>query len=135
MHKLSGARIEVFCLEPHDPAPTTSGRSPSRAAAHVHRGQPQEVEKGYVEINFERGGCAERLRAWIVEDHGRECVVRFEWTAPMTFGQLLEYLGRIPIPPYLNREREIDNTLPDGLFEVRRFGGRTDRRAAFHARG
>ena len=29
----------------------------------------------------------------------------------MTFGQLLEYLGRIPIPPYLNREsEEIDNT-------------------------
>ena len=29
----------------------------------------------------------------------------------MTFGELLEYLGRIPIPPYLNREsEEIDNT-------------------------
>ena len=29
----------------------------------------------------------------------------------MTFGQLLEYLGRIPIPPYLNREsEEIDYT-------------------------
>ena len=25
----------------------------------------------------------------------------------MTFGQLLEYLGRIPIPPYLNRESEL----------------------------
>jgi S-adenosylmethionine:tRNA ribosyltransferase-isomerase len=41
----------------------------------------------------------------------REHIVRFEWNAPMTFGQLLEYLGRIPIPPYLNREsEEIDNT-------------------------
>ena len=38
-------------------------------------------------------------------------LVRFEWSAPLTFGQLLECLGRIPIPPYLNREsEEIDNT-------------------------
>ena len=32
MHKPSGARIEVFCLEPHDP--TMSGRSPSREPAN-----------------------------------------------------------------------------------------------------
>ena len=112
MHKPSGARIEVFCLEPHDPADY------ERAFAVVGRcewscivGNRKKWKEGYVEINFERGGCAEHLRAWIVEDHGRECVVRFEWTAPMTFGQLLEYLGRIPIPPYLNREsEEIDYT-------------------------
>ena len=68
MHKPSGARIEVFCLEEH-------------------------------------------LRAWLVENRGREHTVRFEWSAAMTFGQLLEYLGRIPIPPYLNREsEEIDYT-------------------------
>ena len=112
MHKLFGARIEVFCLEPHDPADyeravaVTGGCTWSCIV-----GNRKKWKEGYVEINFERGGCAEHLRAWIVEDHGRECVVRFEWTAPMTFGQLLEYLGRIPIPPYLNREsEEIDNT-------------------------
>ena len=112
MHKLSGARIEVFCLEPHDPADyerafaVTGGCTWSCIV-----GNRKKWKEGYVEINFERGGCAEHLRAWIVEDHGRECVVRFEWTAPMTFGQLLEYLWRIPIPPYLNREsEEIDNT-------------------------
>ncbi|MDE6862180.1 MAG: S-adenosylmethionine:tRNA ribosyltransferase-isomerase, partial [Alistipes sp.] len=46
-----------------------------------------------------------------VERGVREHIVRFEWTADMTFGQLLEHLGRIPIPPYLNRDsEEIDNT-------------------------
>ena len=70
-------------------------------------GNRKKWKEGYVEINFD----GEYLRAWIVEDHGRECVVRFEWSAPMSFGQLLEHLGRIPIPPYLNREsEEIDNT-------------------------
>ena len=52
-----------------------------------------------------------RIEAWLVENRGREHTVRFEWSAAMTFGQLLEYLGRIPIPPYLNREsEEIDYT-------------------------
>ena len=52
----------------------------------------------------------------------------------MTFGQLLEHLGRIPIPPYLNRESRGDRqyALPDRLFQIRRFGGRADGGAALH---
>ena len=38
-------------------------------------------------------------------------MVRFTWDAALSFGQLLEHLGRIPIPPYLGRDsEEIDNT-------------------------
>ena len=74
-------------------------------------GNRKKWKEGYVAVGFDCAGRAEHLQARIVEDRGRECVVRFEWTAPMTFGQLLEHLGRIPIPPYLNREsEEIDNT-------------------------
>lgn len=62
-------------------------------------------------IDFEYEGRAERMLAWREGEGGREQIVRFEWTADLTFGQLLEHLGRIPIPPYLNREsQEIDNT-------------------------
>ena len=74
-------------------------------------GNLKKWKEGYVEINFEHEGRPEHLRAWLVENRGREHTVRFEWSAAMTFGQLLEYLGRIPIPPYLNREsEEIDYT-------------------------
>ncbi|MEG1673263.1 MAG: S-adenosylmethionine:tRNA ribosyltransferase-isomerase [Alistipes sp.] len=112
MHKPSGARIEVFCLEPHTPADY------ERAFA-VHDacewscivGNLKKWKEGFLEINFDYEGRAEHLRAWRVGDQGREQLVRFEWTASMTFGQLLEHLGKIPIPPYLNREsEEIDNT-------------------------
>ena len=80
-------------------------------------GNRKKWKEGYVEINFERGGCAEHLRAWIVEDHGRECVVRFEWTAPMTFGELLEYLGAdsdsaLPEPRDTGKRQD---DLPDGV--------------------
>ena len=112
MHKPSGARIEVFCLEPRDPADYERAFAVTGACVwSCIVGNRKKWKEGHVAIDFDCEGRAESLRAWIVEDHGRECVVRFEWTAPMTFGQLLEYLGRIPIPPYLNREsEEIDNT-------------------------
>jgi S-adenosylmethionine:tRNA ribosyltransferase-isomerase len=112
MHKPSGARIEVFCLEPHNPADY------ERAfAAHGSCewscivGNIKKWKEGYVEINFEFAGAEYHLRAWISERGEREHIIRFEWNAPLSFGELLEELGRIPIPPYLNREsEEIDLT-------------------------
>lgn len=112
MHKPSGARIEVFCLEPHAPADYERAfavRGTSEWSCIV--GNLKKWKEGYVEILFEYEGRAEYLRAWRVGERHREQIVRFEWSADMTFGQLLEHLGKIPIPPYLNREsEEIDNT-------------------------
>ena len=112
MHKPSGARIEVFCLEPHAPADyerAFAARGTCEWSCIV--GNLKKWKEGYVGIDFEQDGKAEYLRARIVENRGREHVVRFEWSAPMSFGELLELLGKIPIPPYLNRDTEqIDYT-------------------------
>ncbi len=112
MHKLSGARIEVFCLEPRDPADYERAFAVKGAAVwSCIVGNLKKWKEGPVEIAFEHAGRTEHLRAWRLGEGGREQEVRFEWTADLTFGQLLEHLGRIPIPPYLNREsEEIDNT-------------------------
>ncbi len=112
LHKPSGARIEVFCLEPLDPADY------ERAFAVEHSctwscivGNLKKWKEGCVELHFDYEGRAEHLRACRLGEGGRKQRVRFEWSAPLTFGQLLELLGRIPIPPYLNREsEEIDCT-------------------------
>ncbi len=112
MHKPSGARIEVFCLEPYEPADYERAfvaRDTCRWSCIV--GNLKKWKEGFVEINFEHDEKQEYLRAWLDERRGHEQIVRFEWSAAMTFGELLETLGRIPIPPYLNREsEEIDNT-------------------------
>ena len=74
-------------------------------------GNLKKWKEGAVEIPFDYEGEAYTLRAYIAERGTREHIVRFEWQAPLTFGQMLEHLGRIPIPPYLNREsQDIDNT-------------------------
>ncbi|MBR6721367.1 MAG: S-adenosylmethionine:tRNA ribosyltransferase-isomerase [Alistipes sp.] len=112
MHKASGARIEVFCLEPHNP------KDYERAFATRHQsewscivGNLKKWKEGEVGIDFELGGEQHTLRAEIIERGTREHIVRFKWSAECTFGELLETLGRIPIPPYLNREsEEVDNT-------------------------
>ncbi|MDE6711557.1 MAG: S-adenosylmethionine:tRNA ribosyltransferase-isomerase [Alistipes sp.] len=112
MHKPSGARIEVFCLEPRVPADYERAFAATGTCEwSCIVGNVKKWKEGCVAIDFEYGGRAEQLRAWQASDEGRERTVRFEWSAPLTFGQLLEHLGRIPIPPYLNREsEEIDNT-------------------------
>lgn len=112
MHKESGARIEVFCLEPHAPADYEHAFAVKGSAEwSCIVGNLKKWKSGEVAIHFEKEGTPYSLRATITERGTREHIVRFEWNADMTFGELLEYLGRIPIPPYLNREsEEIDNT-------------------------
>ena len=112
MHKASGTRIEVFCLEPHNPADYERAfaiKGESEWSCIV--GNLKKWKEGEIGIDFEYNGEPHTLRAEIVERGTREHIVRFRWSADCSFGQLLETLGRIPIPPYLNRESEdIDNT-------------------------
>lgn len=112
MHKPSGARIEVFCLEPHRPADYERAfamRGESEWSCVV--GNLKKWKEGEVAINFEYEGVQQRLSAEIVERGTREHIVRFRWSVDLSFGELLELLGRIPIPPYLNRDsEEIDNS-------------------------
>ena len=112
MHKPSGARVEVFCLEPHAPADYEHAFAvKGECEWSCIVGNLKKWKEGAVQIPFEFEGEHYTLHAYIAERGTREHLVRFEWSAPMTFGELLEYLGRIPIPPYLNREsEEIDNT-------------------------
>lgn len=112
MHKESGARIEVFCLEPHAPADyerafATQGECEWSCIV----GNLKRWKQGEVFIDFDFEGATHRLAAQITERGSHEHIVRFRWSLPLSFGQLLEHLGRIPIPPYLNRESEqIDYT-------------------------
>ncbi len=112
MHKASGARIEVFCLEPHKPADYENAFSvKGECEWSCIVGNLKKWKEGTVAISCSIDGQETVLTAEITERGTREHVVRFVWDADMTFGELLEELGRIPIPPYLNREsEEIDNS-------------------------
>lgn len=112
MHKPSGARIEVFCLEPHAPADYERAFAAKGGCEwKCIVGNSKKWKEGALEVPFEYVGAECKLLAYRVAKADAEQIVRFEWDADMTFGQLLEHLGRIPIPPYLCREsEEIDNS-------------------------
>lgn len=112
MHKPSGARIEVFCLEPCDPADYERAFAAKCTCRwHCIVGNLKKWKEGPLEIPFTYHDEPVRLRAWREPSPQQGQTVRFEWDADLTFGQLLEHLGTIPIPPYLCREsQEIDNT-------------------------
>ena len=107
MHKASGARVEVFCLEPHNPADYERAfaiRGEAEWSCIV--GNLKKWKEGEVGIDYTADGTSHSVRAEIVERGTREHIVRLRWSEDCTFGELLERLGRIPIPPYLNRESE-----------------------------
>lgn len=107
MHKSTGARVEVFCLEPHSPADYERAFAvKGEAEWSCIVGNLKKWKEGEVQIAFDYEAKEYLLRAVIAERGEREHIVRFRWDVDLTFGQLLEHLGRIPIPPYLNRESE-----------------------------
>lgn len=112
MHKPSGARLEVFCLEPHAPADYENAFSvKGECQWRCLIGGLKKWKEGALVIDFEMNGTPCRLEAWRGEQVDKSHVVTFRWDVDATFGEIIEHLGRIPIPPYLNREsEEIDNT-------------------------
>ena len=109
MHKPSGARIEILCLEPQLPADYERALAASGSCRwQCMIGNLKKWKEGPLEIEFDLEGKTEKLSAFKTEQAD---IVEFRWQASLTFGQLLEMLGRMPIPPYLNRDsEEIDNS-------------------------
>ncbi|MBQ2190496.1 MAG: S-adenosylmethionine:tRNA ribosyltransferase-isomerase [Paludibacteraceae bacterium] len=103
-HKPTGARIEVFCLEPLTPhdyqlsLSSTTGCTWKCMVGNVKKwhDEPIELKAG----NF-------ILRAYKEQVLGNTFAVRFEWDeANVSFAEILDAAGELPIPPYLNRKTE-----------------------------
>lgn len=108
--KETGARIEVFLLEPIDPNDyvlTFQSRGCCTWACMV--GNLKRWKEGQPLIKeIETGGRRVRLTATRGDAlPGNSHVVRFAWDEPsVTFASIVEAAGYIPIPPYLGRDSE-----------------------------
>lgn len=99
--RATGARIEVFCLEPYAPALYELAlASQGTVVWHCLVGQAKKWKEKYLERILPDGNV---LRVSRVDESN---LIRFEWGGDITFGDLLEQLGELPIPPYLNRKTE-----------------------------
>ena len=105
----SGARIEIFCLEPHDPSDyNVSFASVSECVWKCVIGNSKRW-KGDI-ISFDcpphTALAAMELKAELVTKTDRTGLVRFSWKGGEPFSRVLELCGQVPIPPYLNRDTE-----------------------------
>ncbi|MDR2894823.1 MAG: S-adenosylmethionine:tRNA ribosyltransferase-isomerase [Alistipes sp.] len=107
----TGARIELLCLEPAAPADYERAFAARGSCEWICMVGNLKKWSGTTTIVCGEGESELRANRKYPEQSGAEQRVRFEWDSDLTFGQLLESLGRVPIPPYLERDsEEIDNT-------------------------
>ncbi len=109
--KPSGAVIEIFCLEPVDPNDyALSFSSTEFCCWNVVIGNAKKWKEG--DINFlcdpaHESAAAIDLRAELIyKGDNNGSVVKFKWKTGISFSEVLDICGRIPIPPYLKRDTE-----------------------------
>ena len=114
--KESGAAIEIFCLEPitgnGDYQLAFSSQSPSEWKCLVGNSRRWKNDKLSLDINVRlQDYKTTRLQATLyaerIEKNDNYSVVRFSWEPEeLSFAEILEAAGEIPLPPYLHREAE-----------------------------
>jgi len=107
--KETGALIEILCLEPLSPFEyelSFSSREPVEWKCIV--GNLKKWKRGLISTNFKSSGKTYELIAEKLSSEGEAWRVRFAWTnRDLSFGEVIEAIGHIPLPPYILRD---DNT-------------------------
>ena len=111
--KETGALIEVFLLEPAEPSDyELMFQSRSHCSWYCLVGNLKKWKEGKLTRTWTIGN--EKLTFTAVRGplHGTSHRIDFEWDNPqISFAEILDSMGELPIPPYLNREtQESDKT-------------------------
>ena len=106
--KETGALIEVFCLEPIQPNDyVLSFQQTKKCSWLCMVGNLKKWKEGTLKRIIEVKGKTITLCATRGECRGTSHWIDFEWDDDsLTFADVLEAVGELPIPPYLNRETQ-----------------------------
>jgi len=109
--KETGAAIEVLCLEPLAPAEySLSFGSKEPVEWKCIIGNLKKWKRGKLQTTFIFSGKQYELTATRVQQEDDAWRIRFEWGSPeISFGEIIESAGQLPLPPYLEREAEQDD--------------------------
>ena len=108
--KSTGSRIEIFCLEPQEPSSYELSLSSTQSCVWKCMVGNLKKWKGEV-LKKEVGTDNLILEAERLETNGNTSFIKFSWNNGVSFAEVLDLLGELPIPPYLNRKtQESDKT-------------------------
>lgn len=105
--KETGALIEVFLLEPAAPTDyELMFQTTGHCAWYCLVGNLKKWKEGSLKREIEVRGTQITISATRGELHGTSHRIDFEWDGNISFAELIDMMGELPIPPYLNRETE-----------------------------
>lgn len=106
--KETGGHIEIFCLEPHIPQDYNLNFQQTSSCSWLCMiGNSKKWKQGVLTKRIDLKGESIELKAERKELIGTSYAIQFTWNnTEVSFADILDYFGELPIPPYLNRETE-----------------------------
>lgn len=102
-----GALIEIFLLEPSFPIEYQENfASKGKCNWYCLVGNQKKWKGGQLFHEIEVNGQHILLSAFRLGEHGTSQEIMFEWDGDATWAEILDAMGELPIPPYLNRKTE-----------------------------
>ena len=110
--KETGASVEILCLEPLSPfdyALSFGSKGPVEWKCIV--GNLKKWKTGKLLTQFKYKGDQFNLYAEKLQSMGDAWKIRFRWSCEeISFDEVIEITGHIPLPPYINREDETEDS-------------------------
>jgi len=106
--KETGARIEIFCLDPIEPSDYQIAFQTTQSCVWKCMIGNQKKWKGErLKKIIHIDETEIELSAQQIDPENNKSLIRFSWNNPaFEFSRIIEQAGSLPIPPYLNRETE-----------------------------
>ena len=111
--KQSGAAIEIFCLEPEAPYKDIQLAMQEKESCvwNCMVGNAKKWKSGKLKMALETEYGSGILSAEVVEKNDSTFLIKFIWNLPgLTFSEVIEKAGKVPLPPYIHREAEDDDS-------------------------
>lgn len=105
--KETGALIEVFLLEPYAPADYEQMFQTTGSCSWLCIvGNLKKWKEGTLSRTFSVNGVETTLSVARRHEVGTSHLIEFEWNTDVSLAEILDAVGELPIPPYLNRKTE-----------------------------
>ena len=106
--KITGAGIEIFCLEPIEPTDyNLMFQSVNSCKWKCIVGNLKKWKEGNIFSSVTINTIETEITAKKESSTGNSHIIEFSWNnSELTFGEILEKMGQTPIPPYLKRKSE-----------------------------
>ncbi len=104
--KPTGSTIEIFCLEPHAMPVAQAFEQRESSTWQCFIGNNKKWKSGPLTRTATIQGRDITLTAQRQQAVGNAWIVQFQWTGGLSLAEIIENMGVIPLPPYLNREAQ-----------------------------